>query len=524
MASNVIPIPGLQGSDPSNEKTQRIDTTSGPVAAALNLDFLDLPEDMGLTAPPAAPAVSRPAPFPQFAPPQPQPASATADIPSKIDLPGVGNPGFNPMDQNAPSAVSRISPISSPAGRYLRLGALFLGSFIVVSGAVFYLNSVMQHDADSHADLKLDDKPDLGSKTPGAKTSGAKAPAGAPVEKEESLFASILHPVLEMLGLAEEEQPAALPDKPAAAKVAAKAAPKPAKAAGETGDENDQGYPDGNVDVAVRDPYRVIINEIDKDALGALNKARRPMSVIEQDGWRAGVDHKFQYQHYRAVEEMRAYRAAGSEDILRRALDDSSLWVRMTAAFALVESGVPLMASEIEKAVGRQERRNLLNGYFQRFTRSNNLAERYVLKFALPLVPEAARVDILKALVNGGDPDAELFVIAGSFDPSRRVRAWATNWLARHPSALLRIDEYRGALETWKLTDILSSNVALARAGDPAGRDLGNPGSPYSHKRAARRAFADRPVAAPGAGVAGAAQLMGAGAGEGTQVEFYRRD
>jgi len=518
MASNVIPIPGLQGSDPANEKTQRIDTTSGPVAAALNLDFLDLPEDMGLTAPPAAP--SAPAPFPQFAPPpQPQPASATADtpanipadIPSKIDLPAVGNPGFNPMDQNAPSAVSRISPISSPAGRYLRLGALFLGSFIVVGGAVFYLNSVMQHDADSHADLKLDDKPDPGAKTP----------AGAPVEKEESLFAGILHPVLEMLGLAEEEQPAALPDKPAAAKVAAKAAPKPAKSASETGDENDEGYPDGNVDVAVRDPYRVIINEIDKDALGALNKARRPMSVIEQDGWRAGVDHKFQYQHYRAVEEMRAYRAAGSEDILRRALDDSSLWVRMTAAFALVESGVPLMASEIEKAVGQQERRNLLNGYFQRFTRSNNLAERYVLKFALPLVPEAARVDILKALVNGGDPDAELFVIAGSFDPSRRVRAWATNWLARHPSALLRIDEYRGALETWKLTDILSSNVALARAGDPAGRD---PGSPGSQTRATRRAFADRPVAAPGAGVAGAAQLMGAGAGEGTQVEFYRRD
>jgi hypothetical protein len=307
-----------------------------------------------------------------------------------------------------------------------------------------------------------------------------------------------------------------------------------------TGDEADGDDADqiGNVDVDVRDPYRIIANELDEDALKALNRRRRAMSVTEEQGWKAALDHKFPYQHYRAVEEMRTFRAVGSESVLRLALDDKRFWVRMNAAIALVESGVPLMASEVEKAVKnpatRAERRDLLNGYFQRFTRSSNMAERYVLKFALPLVPDAARTEILQALANAGDPDVELFMIAGSFDPSRRVQRWATKWLAQHPAALLRMDEYRQALEEFGLTDALRSGVALARAGDAAGRDRTQTERGAKSGAGARRAFADRPVASPGvAGVAGSAAgpgasavggnaaLGGAGAGQGTAVEFY---
>jgi hypothetical protein len=533
MSNNAIQIPGFQGGDPASEKTQRIDTNARPVAAALNLDFLDLPDDHLGQTPPATPKA--PPGVPQFQPqfqPEAQPAAPgpVGQI-GQLGMPAAGGQGINPMDASAPSAVSKLPPDAAHltsvttlggaltrgsaglnAGRYVKMAALFLGSFVIVGGAVFYLNSsnlldskdYMSTTTASEADIQLDD-----TKTAAGHTSAQESVTG----EEESLFDSLVKPVLVMLGLAEEEVPA-LPDKPAKA-VAQKTPPKTVAPPPE-----DEGYADGNVDVEVRDPYRVIINEIDKDALEALNKGRREMSVIEEDGWRAGVEHKFPYQHFRTVEEMRAFRAAGSEPILRHALGDRSLWVRMTAAFALVESGVPLMASEVEQAVGRRERANLLNGFFQRFTRQNNIAERYVLKFALPLVPDAARIDILTGLVNAGDPDAELFVIAGSFDASPRVRRWSTNWLARHPGALLRIDEYRGALEAWKLTDVLSSNVALARAGDPAGRDARRGPDKGT---GARRAFADRPVIAPGAGIVGASELP-RGAGEGTQVEFYRRD
>jgi hypothetical protein len=522
MSNNAIQIPGFPGSDPASEKTQRIDTNARPVAAALNLDFLDLPDDHLGQTPAATPRA--PAAVPQF---QAQPAAAPSPGPvgqiGQLGMPAAGGQGINPMDASAPSAVSKLPPDAASltsvttlggaftrgsgginAGRYVKMAALFLGSFIIVGGAVFYLNSAMDHEKDHQFDEQAS-----GDKATAGETAKAE-PAG---DHEQSLFDSLLKPVLTMLGLAEEEMPA-LPEKPAKA-VAQKPAPKTVPPP-----PDDEGYADGNVDVVVRDPYRVIINEIDKGALEALNKGRREMSVIEENGWRAGVEHKFPYQHFRTVEEMRAFRAAGSEPILRKALGDKSLWVRMTAAFALVESGIPLMASEVEQAVGRRERANLLSGYFQRFTRQNNIAERYVLKFALPLVPEAARIDILRGLVNAGDPDAELFVIAGSFDASPRVRRWSTNWLTRHPGALLRIDEYRGALEAWKLTDVLSSNVALARAGDPAGREARGRREGDTGRR---RAFADRPVAVPGAGIVGASDLP-RGAGEGTQVEFYRRD
>lgn len=517
--------------DAANEQTVRLDTRSGPVAAVLNLDFLDLPDDLGLTVPPPQAAKTAPVAIPKAAAiPLGMPGASGPDPfggqppASKIlaDDPLAGRAGLNPMDRNAPSAMTYMPPdaarvTSEPSAtsanklggvqgegvgsvkRILRMGLLFAASFIVVGGTVFFINS-----ENLMVDLGLEDEaepilPDLKKK----KKDQTEVAATSPAESDSEV------------------------------------------AAGDAG-ENGQGVGDaeadadqiGNVDVDVRDPYRIIANELDEDALKALNRGRRAMSVTEEQGWKAALDHKFPYQHYRAVEEMRTFRAGGSESVLRLALDDKRFWVRMNAAIALVESGVPLMASEVEKAVKnpatKAERRDLLNGYFQRFTRSSNMAERYVLKFALPLVPDAARTEILQALANAGDPDVELFMIAGSFDPSRRVQRWATKWLARHPAALLRMDEYRQALEDYGLTDALRSGVALARAGDAAGRDRTQTERGAKSRAGARRAFADRPVASPGvaggvgsaarpgaSAVGGNAALGGAGAGQGTAVEFY---
>lgn len=492
--------------DGSNEKTVRLDTRSGPVAAALNLDFLDVPDDLGLTVP-APPMLS-------MLPPPPPPLLPRLAAPVGPDpFPAEG------ASMTMTGATGHVVK-SAPEGRdrLMRLGLLFAGSFVLVGGGVFLLNSMEQGE----------------KSTP-------EAESGASVQ-EPSLIAGMINTAMQSLGLAEEAV-APLPE--AAKKKSSKDAKNdsgavakattPASSVVGSGESVVAGLEaEGNVDVDVGDPYRIIANELDQEALKALNHGRRNMSATEEEGWKAALIHKFPFQHYRAVDEMRAFRASGSEAILRTALEDRRLWVRMNAALGLVESGIPLMASEVEKAVGKNERRDLLNGYFQRFTRSSNMAERYVLKFALPLVPDAARVEILQALVNAGDPDLELFVIAGSFDASRRVQRWATQWLARHPAALLRMDEYRGALEEFGLTESLRSGVALARAGDVARGDAreGDGGNLQQARRQHRRAFADRPVAGPGvAGFskAGAAADAGvatgsAGAGQGTSVEFYRRD
>ena len=545
--------------DAANEQTVRLDTRSGPVAAALNLDFLDLPDDLGLTVSAPQAAKAPPVAIPQASslPPGmpgasgPDPFGGQGSAPRNLaDGALAGGAGLNPMDRNAPSAMTYMPPDAARvtsatliggvqgagtvgAKRILRMGLLFAASFIVVGGAVFFINSTDSTYLSAEHE------------TVGENPVPAK---DAPFE-EPSLFAGIVSTVMQAIGLEDEAQPA-LPEfknkKKGKAEVAAEpAAPAGSETAADDADNNAGNDADnadadqiGNVDVDVRDPYRIIANELDEDALKALNRGRRAMSVTEEQGWKAALDHKFPYQHYRAVEEMRTFRAGGSESVLRLALDDKRFWVRMNAAIALVESGVPLMASEVEKAVKnpatKAERRDLLNGYFQRFTRSSNMAERYVLKFGLPLVPDAARIEILQALANAGDPDVELFMIAGSFDPSRRVQRWATKWLARHPAALLRMDEYRQALEDYGLTDALRSGVALARAGDAAGRDRTQTERGAKSGAGARRAFADRPVALPGvAGVVGSAAgpgasavggnaaLGGAGAGQGTAVEFY---
>lgn len=535
--------------DAANEQTVRLDTRSGPVAAALNLDFLDLPDDLGLTvsAPQAAKAAPVAIPQASSLPPGmpgasgPDPFGGQGSAPRNLtDGALAGGAGLNPMDRNAPSAMTYMPPDAARvtsatfiggvqgdgtvgAKRILRMGLLFAASFIVVGGAVFFINSTNSTYLSAEHET-------VGENPVAAKDAASEEP---------SLFAGIVSTVMQAIGLEDEAQPA-LPEFKNKKKGKAEVAAEPAASAGsETaadGADNDDADQIGNVDVDVRDPYRIIANELDEDALKSLNRGRRAMSVTEEQGWKAALDHKFPYQHYRAVEEMRTFRAGGSESVLRLALDDKRFWVRMNAAIALVESGVPLMASEVEKAVKnpatKAERRDLLNGYFQRFTRSSNMAERYVLKFALPLVPDAARIEILQALANAGDPDVELFMIAGSFDPSRRVQRWATKWLAGHPAALLRMDEYRQALDDFGLTDALRSGVALARAGDAAGRDRTQ--TERGTKAGARRAFADRPVASPGvvgsaagpgaSAVGGNAALGGAGAGQGTAVEFYNSD
>lgn len=509
--------------DASNEKTVRLDTRSGPVAAVLNLDFLELPDDLGLTVPQKG---SPPGPrFAAQASAQAPPPAAAA--PAPIQNP---NPVMDPMAANAPSSLTYLPPdaahmttdavfggVKSEQGgghsRLLRMGLLFALSFLSVGGVIYFLNS-----------MKLDPE-NVQSAAPASSevaTLGQGATGEGVIDEEPSFVTDAFNMVMEALGFAEEPVPA-MPN-PIMAKIPVKTSAAESDSEAKA-DSESEAKADGvaNLDVVVRDPYRVIANEIDEEALNVVNARRRAMSVTENQGWSAGLDHKFPYQHYRAVDEMRAFRASGSEALLRRALQDKRLWVRMNAAFALVESGVALMASEVETAVGGNERRELLNGYFQRFTRSNNMAERYVLKFALPLVPDAARIDILQALVNGGDPDVELFAIAASFDNSRRVQRWATAWLTRHPSALLRMDEYREALDEFGLTETMRSGVALARA--RVGTAV-----------AAGRAFADREVGAPGRARLGAVQEAAtnasarsaggdgtAGAGEGTSVEFYRQ-
>lgn len=543
---------GGMGQDPDYEKTVRIDTGSMVAAnatvnssqnstSALNLDFLDLPEDPNLTVPaPAAGEVHALPPPGQDQPPaNPMPPGAPSSAPSSAPS------GLSHLGTDAPRLTSTgvFGGIRHAEGtsreRLVKLGALFLISFAIAGGMAFLINATVDDSDDFAFDTTVSNAP---SGNPDSGVSAAGLPGGEPAETSffGEIYSEYLEPVLIGIGLV-DEPPLELPDLPVKKKkkVVETAVPPPAETAAPGAQTADSGNSPvdaavqgpgssspavaGAVDKKVTDPYLAIPNVIDRQALDAMNQTRRFMSVSEGQGWQAAVAHKFPYQHYRAVEEMRKLRTKGSESILRSAMTgDAKLWVRMAAALALVESGELLTASEVERAVigAAGVRRQLLSSYFKRFEGNNNLAERYVLKFALPLVPPAGRVSILKALVNAGDPDADLYTIAGSFDESIRVRRWAVAKITRDPSILLRMDEYRSAIKEHGLDTVLKSAVAGSRAGEIAGRTM-------SVRRPPVRTFANRPISPPGgddnvAGVGSSGVAVGSNSGSiQPVVEYY---
>lgn len=524
--------------DPDNEKTVRLDTGAGGIPAALNLNFLDLPEDPNLTlAVPEGSSAASPSPAESVSTPQspvpqlPVPPAALQGTPMAAAAPsGLSQFGTDVPRMTSTGIFGGIRTAGGPGhGRIVKLAVLFLMSFAVAGGVTVLLNS-SSDEADEFSVAQPGGRPsesDVGS--------SAGVPPEDPLAEPsfmDDLYESYLQPVLIGLGLVDEPMPV-LPDLPVKKKkkqeIVEEAAPKndppPAAMPPDVGNDS-QAVPEAAsglalVDKEVTDPYLVIPNTLDKNAIGAANKGRRLMSVSEGQGWQAAIVHKFPYQHYRAVEEMRGLRTRGSESILRSAMvEDPKLWVRMSAAFALVESGESLKVSEVERAVtGRGERATLLASYASRFERSSNLAERYVLKFALPQLPPTGRISVLKALTNAGDSDADLYTIAGSFDESPKVRRWAIAKISRNPAILLRMDEYRSALKTHGLDGRFRSAIAGTRSGEPAGRQLGR--GQYQ-----ARAFADRPVNPVGGANA---RLGGTGAdalpaGGEAVVEYYGRE
>ena len=143
----------------------------------------------------------------------------------------------------------------------------------------------------------------------------------------------------------------------------------------------------------------------------------------EEDLWQAGVAHKYVYQHYKTVLDIRARRLAGSETILWQAIKDKKLWVRMAGAIGLAEFGTALSLTSFAGVLAG-ERSELLANYFERYVKRASPAELFVMRQCLRMLDERGRVVVLRAIARSPDQLRELYLAAASLDPAPKVQRW----------------------------------------------------------------------------------------------------
>jgi hypothetical protein len=156
---------------------------------------------------------------------------------------------------------------------------------------------------------------------------------------------------------------------------------------------------------------------------GALNPMGRAWSSQEEDIATAGITNRFQWQRYRTVTATAKERLAGSETILREALEQPKLWTRMRAAAGLADFGIEISFADSEKAIGNAEN-SLLFRYLKRFEARSTQGERYLLRQIIRLVDEPARLAIIRALAKHPGTLRDLYLVAAQFDPGRSIKEW----------------------------------------------------------------------------------------------------
>ena len=172
--------------------------------------------------------------------------------------------------------------------------------------------------------------------------------------------------------------------------------------------------------VAPENPYLFLPNP--------MKKHPEPMngrwSAIDEETWMVGINHQYNYQHYKTVRIVRLKRLLGSEQVLFRGLDDKKFWTRMESVIALAEFGKRLkvdLVIDVVKGVNP----HLVRRYFKRFNKTDiSPGEVFVLRQFIRVVDGPARQNILRILAKVDDPIHRLYFAAATFDPSEKVKAY----------------------------------------------------------------------------------------------------
>jgi hypothetical protein len=152
----------------------------------------------------------------------------------------------------------------------------------------------------------------------------------------------------------------------------------------------------------------------------------------EEETLRAGLTHKYAYQRYKTVQDVRKARHAGSDVILWDALQDKKFWTRMWAVMGLAEVNVDVELKDLERALGTA-RSELVADYFERFVHKASPAHLYIMRQAVRVLDERGRLVVLRAIHRSRDQLRNVYMTAAALDPGKQVQAWVKQALTERP-------------------------------------------------------------------------------------------
>gem|GEM_PF-6949808 len=191
---------------------------------------------------------------------------------------------------------------------------------------------------------------------------------------------------------------------------------KPEVAVAETPAEPAEAMPDVP---SAYGPYALLPNPLE----GRRQASSRTWTAAEEEVWRAGLSHRFNYQRYKTVQDVTAMKLGGSEAILWDALEERKLWTRMRAAMGLADMGIVISTAVVEKALGNA-RADAVAGYFKRFARYATPGQIYVMREALKVAAPKGRIAILAALNQLEDKYRNIYFAAATQDAAPEVQAF----------------------------------------------------------------------------------------------------
>ncbi len=192
---------------------------------------------------------------------------------------------------------------------------------------------------------------------------------------------------------------------------------------------------------AFANPYWYLSPSLAQD-IASKNEPRRILSHAQEQLYRAGMNHAYNYQVYKTVREIRRDKFSGAEVLLFEALNQKRFWTRMEALIGLAEYHVAVDQETVEAAlIGA--RPSLIKNYFKRLAVSHSDGSIYIAKLALPLVEARARLVILQGLSKIGWRGHRLYLAAAVYDKSPLVQKWLQSELEVHPLTGAHMLAYR---------------------------------------------------------------------------------
>jgi len=150
----------------------------------------------------------------------------------------------------------------------------------------------------------------------------------------------------------------------------------------------------------------------------------------QEDAWRSAIMGKAMWPKYKALLQVRSLHLSGSQIILTDLSKGKKFWLRMMSLMALADFGEDISLEQVENAV-KGVPSELFARFMSRFEDESTAGERFILRAAIRIADESGRLAILRSLAAKPDKFLHLYLVAGSFDPSRKVKNLANKLINR---------------------------------------------------------------------------------------------